>query len=389
MTIFVQQLLGTIPGNFAALAALALFCALIGDAALGLLLPGFRRKRLCVALILGGDLMALAALCLNRWLPGASPVEAFAAAAVPAVAAGFWLWRTGRLQSLFSIALHWRRDWLFWLPVTGCIVWYLGSALIPPFSWDEQTYQLAVPAAWLLRGNCAPTADLPYSAFPLMPQFLLLWGMKWSGIGVAKLLVLGVFWILFRMTYDELCHLVPRLAAGILLLVFVVSPVNLFMIREFYAEGFLAVQLLAAVRLRRALAPVFSCRRLAVFGIFAGFAASVKLTGAGTAAAILLAALPGDGFTRPLTFWRNPAHLRALAAFAGAAMLAAMGFYLRPWLALGNPCYPFLAEIFGAPGDTVARYHFLMGDQYYGIGKLPALGLGWIFCAFYDDIYDG
>ena len=69
MTIFVQQLLGTIPGNFAALAALALFCALIGDAALGLLLPGFRRKRLCVALILGGDLMALAELLRWKHLP--------------------------------------------------------------------------------------------------------------------------------------------------------------------------------------------------------------------------------------------------------------------------------------------------------------------------------
>ena len=201
MTNYLQQLLGSIPGNFAALAALALICALIGDAALSLLLPEFRRKRLGVAMILGGELLALAALCLSRWLPGASPMAAFAAAALPALAAGLWLWHSGRLRSLFAVHLHWRRDAIFWVPAAGCILWYLGTALLPPFSWDEQTYQLAVPVSWLLRGDCAPTADLPYSAFPLMPQFLLLWGIKWSGIGVAKLLILGIFWLLFRIRY--------------------------------------------------------------------------------------------------------------------------------------------------------------------------------------------
>ena len=63
------------------------------------------------------------------------------------------------------------------------------SAFQYPASWDECVYQLAVPKRWIEDGRILLYRDLPYSGFPLLPQFLYVPLMKFCGFAPVKLML--------------------------------------------------------------------------------------------------------------------------------------------------------------------------------------------------------
>ena len=107
----------------------------------------------------------------------------------------FWaasLFPAGLLIFIFNPLICRAPEWLMWslmviaaLPgwwsfrkigfdrplLTGLVVFGLfglGSALIPPYSWDEQTYQAALLRIFCDNGGAVVLPDNPYSAFPLL-----------------------------------------------------------------------------------------------------------------------------------------------------------------------------------------------------------------------------
>ncbi len=349
----------------------------VGGTLLHRLMPTYRPP-LTVALCLGLILLAWLALTASPLIL-AAPAWAVWLFLLPGAAAGILTLR--RADPGRWLRQHWIATGIILLAV----LWFGASTLLPPFSWDEQTYQLALPVHWLAEGSTRPTPDLPYSGFPLLPQFLVMLLLKMAGLATARMLILLLFGVLFLTLYDELQHYAGQRTAILLTVIFALSPLVLAMIREFYAEVFLALPLLAAWQLRRLTGDDRNPHQGWLYGILAGGVAAVKLTGAGTSLAILMLAIP-PGFFRRIN--RRENWLTA-GGFLLAAVVLAAPFYLRPALFLGNPCYPFLGGLFGTPSPELEAYHHAMGDFRYGIGWLPGIAYSWLFTAFYEDIYDG
>ena len=332
----------------------------------------FRRGHgFLVEVVLGVNFLALAALFGTAavlpqgrwWLWG--PVL------VAAGYGGVRLWHGGP-------GCWWRRNRLAGILAVMGGVFMLGSSLIPPYAWDEQTYQLALPMHWLTQGTVAVQLDNPYSAYPALPQFVLLWAVALGGLGAARGVILWSYLIIDLALYQEMRRYLSRPMALLLVLIFAFSPVVGAMCREVYVEPFIVLNVLAALRLRRFLG--VGQGRLLLGGILAGGTAAMKLPAAGAAVAILLTTLP----------WERKSLGKHLLWLGGAALLMALPFYGRVWLETGNPFYPFGSGWWGGAGAAaVERFHYLMGSYYYGIGGISGLLLSWFWAAFDSRIYDG
>ena len=79
--------------------------------------------------------------------------------------------------------------------------------------------------------------------------------------------------------------------------------------------------------------------------------AAIKLTGGFAGAALLLYVL----------LRKRGGKIRFIFFFALAGALFATMFYQRPWIATGNPCYPYLGGLFGAPEAMTSSFHHQLG----------------------------
>lgn len=358
------QWMGSIAGNLGA-TALTWLAALGAGSWLCRRLTGRNDLRIAIA----AGFVLLAALMLA----GAPVLLAIPDASLASLLAIPALYGARELREI-----HWRQFDLMattMLAAGGLVM--LGSALLIPYAWDEQTYQLAVVRYWLRLGSVAPLADNPYSYFPSLFQLLLLYPVKIGGLGTARLMILAVYLAVYTGLYHELRRMLPKLPSLLLSLLFAISPVAATMAREVYVEPVIILLLIAGLRLRHlAATPV---QRAILTGVLAGGAAAIKLTALGAAAVIVLFGL------------RKPRGKMLTVAVATAALTGGL-FYLRAYLACGNPVYPFGTAIF-TPADAgaleVERFHHLMGSFYYGISGTSGVLLGWFFAAFDELIFDG
>lgn len=238
----------------------------------------------------------------------------------------------------------------------------LGPALCYPAGWDEMVYHVALPRRWLELGGAAVLPDNPYSGFPALTDLLNYLVTATGGILAPRLLTWSVSCVNALLLYGLLRRRFGQAAALVLTGSVMLAPAMMMVAREAYAEPFLVLALLAALSL--VLAPVATRRSAAwrvAIGLLAGGAAAVKLSGIPVAATILLLAL-----------WRSQRRAAAVTAMLTAAVLLAAPFYLRPWLATGNPCYPYYAALFAADPAQVStsEYHHAVGQARFGLPGL-------------------
>jgi hypothetical protein len=227
-----------------------------------------------------------------------------------------------------------------------------------PASWDECVYQLTVPRRWLADGRILLYRDLPYSGFPMLPQFLYVPMMKFGGLAAVKLMIYGgtacFFASLALLAYGGVRRNLT--AACIFAGSFLIAPLMVHVLVSGYAEPLMGFLLAAGLLLadavliapeKRTESPGFAV----ACGILAGAMAAIKLTGGFAGAAFLLYVL-----LRKRGGWVRFALLSA----AAGALFAAL-FYQRPWIATGNPCYPYLGGIFGAPEAMTSSFHHELG----------------------------
>ena len=227
-----------------------------------------------------------------------------------------------------------------------------------PASWDECVYQLAVPRRWLADGRILLYRDLPYSGFPMLPQFLYVPMMKFGGLAAVKFLLYGgaacFFASLTVLAYGGIRRNLT--AACVFAGSFLIAPLTVHILISGYAEPLMGSLLAAGLLLadavlkapgKRADSPGFA----AACGILAGAMAAFKLTGGFAGAALLLYIL----------LRKRGGHIRFTLVFALAGALFALLFYQRPWTATGNPCYPYLADVFGSPEALTSSYHHQLG----------------------------
>ena len=227
-----------------------------------------------------------------------------------------------------------------------------------PASWDECVYQLAVPQRWLADGRVLLYRDLPYSGFPMLPQFLYVPMMKFAGLAAVKFLLFGgaacLFASLALLAYGGIRR--NLIGACVFAGSFLIAPLTVHVMISGYVEPMMGSILAAGLLLadaalkapgKRSGSPGFAV----ACGILAGAMAAFKLTGGFAGAALLLYIL----------LRKRSGHIRFAILAALAGTLFALLFYQRPWITTGNPCYPYLAGIFGTPEAMTSSFHHELG----------------------------
>ena len=257
-----------------------------------------------------------------------------------------------------SISIQKRMPFEILIVLVPLIVFSIGAFQYPA-SWDECVYQLAVPRRWLADGRVLLYRDLPYSGFPMLPQFLYVPMMKFGGLAAVKLLIYGGTACFFASLVLLARGDVRRnlIGACIFSASFLIAPLMVHVLISGYAEPLMGSLLAAGLLLadaalkspeKRAESPGFAV----ACGILAGAMAAIKLTGGFAGAALLLYILLRK---------RRGHIIRFILLFAAAGALFAALFYQRPWIATGNPFWPYFGDIFGSPDAMTSSYHHLLG----------------------------
>ena len=239
-----------------------------------------------------------------------------------------------------------------------------------PASWDECVYQLAVPRRWLADGHILLYRDLPYSGFPMLPQFLYVPMMKFGGLAAVKFLLFGGAACFFASLTLLACGGIRRNLTGACVFAgsFLIAPLTVHVMISGYVEPLMGSLLAAGLLLsdaalkapgRRADTPGFAVE----CGILAGAMASFKLTGGFAGAAFLLYVL----------LRKHAGYVRFAILFTLAGALFALLFYQRPWIATGNPCYPYLGDVFGAPEAMTSSFHHELGTAKFASRSVVTL----------------
>lgn len=298
------------------------------------------------------------------WLPGAVPKW------IPTVLLLFPAARGAWKLPRWSIADHW--------PLCTAVGIFgaatLASAFLPPDAWDEQVYQTVLYAEF--PAVCG-ASDNPYAAYPLLPQLLMQWVRPLGGSALPRLAVWALSLMLSGKLYLETSRRGGNALFGAVLTVCVMlSPLALTIHRSFYAEGFIALFLLAGMAASET--PEGSDedprRQMMLAGIFAGACCAVKLTGVGAALVLMVSA-----FRRRRFGW-----------FALAAALMAAPFFMRAALSFGTPFYPFGAKLFGEEKTVLVENIYRELGSYGGNNGAAGIAFGWLRACFDDGkTFDG
>ena len=224
--------------------------------------------------------------------------------------------------------------WFAWVCASYCVV-VLGVALLhalaPVTAWDGLAYHLNGPQLYQQLGRITHPIDNPYLGFPqfgemLFLQLQLLGGqtasvLHWFFAVLVTLLVAGEA---RRMWHEP----IGWVAAAIWL-----SAETVLLEAGWpYIDLMLAFCVLAAYVGLQAWRADRIWRSLILAAVFTGFAMASKYSAAPAAVAVTL-----------LVLWHSPgARLRSVLAFGFTAGVVALPWYLKSWVLLGNPVYPFV-----------------------------------------------
>jgi len=371
-------------------ALVAVTCLLLSGLGVGwLVVPrsGWRRDgdRHLVAAVTGTNLLGLAALGLG--VTGAMPTNAPAvllplgALATIACASAGMRGRTLPKPTRQTIGVA------AVFAVLGLLV--LGPSLCYPTGWDDLVYHVALPRRWLADGRLAVYPDLVYSGFPSLVE-ILFWFMAPIEAMVAPKLLVWCCWLaVLAMLYRYVRGQVGRVGALVLVVAFGMGRTVLMIASSTYVELFLVADLAALMLLLRngeRLSRTSQWWRVPlVLGVLVGGATATKLTG------LILAVVPVAGYVLRCDLRERSRTVRDMAVAGAACAVFALPFYLRPWLATGDPFYPYFAWWFTDEPATVAmsRFHHAIGSAKFGLVSVPFFLSAPLMLAFKADTFDG
>lgn len=257
----------------------------------------------------------------------------------------------------WEIALPLSRGW--WL-VAGLPLFLL--ALAPPEGFDALLYHLAQPE-WLLKyHHLQPWPVYPFW-HPGLIEGIFTWSLALHSDRAAQLLglayVFGAFYVATYWASQVFGFRTARFALLVLLsmpLLFTVAPTA-------YTDFPLAFYSISALYLlwQSTKERTFSFRGVLPAAIMTGLAMSIKYT----AVSLPLTGVVFLGWPSSTRLWRR--RQREILLFIAAAVAVAAPWYLRNWVYMGNPFYPFL---FGGRFWDAFRASWL-AEPHTGIGASP------------------
>ncbi|MFN8469411.1 MAG: glycosyltransferase family 39 protein [Caldilineaceae bacterium] len=253
--------------------------------------------------------------------------------------------RSGRHLSVPRIP---RNTTLLWIACVGLALFCAGiAALAPETQYDALWYHLTYPQRYLQTGYLV---DIPADFVSLYPMTTELWyghGLALGGATAAFLLHLGYLPLAAVLTYEFARRYTPGATPWLAVALLLTMPTMIWLGST--ANTDLAIMLFVALALYAVLRYVDTSRRqwLLLAALNLGFALSTKHLALFALALFcpgLLLTLRSRGVS-----WRR-AFLAALA-LGSLSLLVALPWYLRSYLATGNPVFETMYTIFGAPPE--------------------------------------
>lgn len=271
-----------------------------------------------------------------------------------------------------------KKDYMSYILGTLVFGITLGSSLLLPYSWDEQVYQIALPVEYLETKSIVPIADNPFSAFPSLYSYVILFAIKIAGLYGARLLTSATLAIVVASLFSLMKNH-HKYNCYVFIVAFILSPLVVLLGRAVYAEVYLGVLTIAALSAIRNLRK-FPYDRAICLAALAGGLFATKFTAAGLSIGLFLYVLT------------TKFKVRYLITFIIVSSIAVIPFLYRSFDCFNNPVYPFTFG--GIIPDTcnaniVGHYHQLLGTYRFGLSPLMGVVFGWLFPAFDGKIYDG
>lgn len=250
-------------------------------------------------------------------------------------------------------------------------------ALTPETGKDALIYHLAVPKLYLKHQGIYVVPGNVFAGYPLLAEMHYLLALGLRNDTLAKLIHYAVLWgVLLGMALFSR-HILrnapfPRLG----MLIFCSIPSVFAVSHTAYNDLFVTLFTLAALYAFFRWSQQRAAAWLILCGAFTGFAAACKYTALlamplGTLAILWLARQTGSAARDTL---------RRLALYVASALVAGFPFYLKNWIVMENPFYPFLYGLFGGRGwdpDQARLYDLFIRNLGMGRNLWDYLLLPW------------
>jgi 4-amino-4-deoxy-L-arabinose transferase-like glycosyltransferase len=251
------------------------------------------------------------------------------------------------------------------------------AALAPEKEYDALWYHLNLPRVWLSAGQPVDLIEEYVSLYPLTWELVFGAGLVLGGVTAAKLLhfvCLPLLAVVVARAARRYVHGASAAIAGALV---VVTPTMVWEAGTAYVDVALALHAAAACYALARYAETGERAWAVVAALQFGAAAATKHLGV----IVTLAALT---VFVGAAMWSGRGALVSLrgALWIGvAAALVPASWYVRSWLASGNPVFPDLFSLFGASPpqrwDAMTEHGLAAFKARFGFGRSP-LDLLWL-----------
>lgn len=246
------------------------------------------------------------------------------------------------ISNRFNSSSRWNRVWQT-VSILAILIAFVG-ALAPETEFDALRTHLWLPKLWLENGSPVDLVNEYISLYPLTWELLFGTAMVLGNSVSAKLLHFATLPLTALLVYQLTRRFVPKASPWLSVAIFTTIPTVLWEATTAYIDLALAFQIGLAIY---ALFQYISFRRwqwLALAGLNMGFALATKHL------ALIILAISTAGLVWIL--WTDEhswsKSLLPVALFASISLLIPLPWYLRNWIASGNPVFPDLYKIFGA-----------------------------------------
>lgn len=254
----------------------------------------------------------------------------------------------GQIQAISTLTANFWATERVWKAIASLavIIAFIG-ALAPEYEFDALSYHLSLPKIWLEQGYLVDLPARYVSLYPMTWGLIFGAGLALADSVAAKLLHFACLLFAALLTYQLTKRFVPESSGWLAIALFVTIPSVLWEATTAYNDIALAFHIGLVIYAVLRYAEKQSWQWLCLAALNLGLALATKHL------ALFVLMLVTIGLA--LGFWFQDKNLkRALVvaiAFGLLSLLLPLPWYIRSGLATGNPVFPELFTIFGAPPD--------------------------------------
>ncbi len=248
----------------------------------------------------------------------------------------------------------------------------LLAALAPEKEYDALWYHLQLPRLWLEAGRPVDPVHEYVSLYPLTWELVFGAGMTFGGPVAAKLLHFACLPLLAAFVWQAARRFFPDVSPAAAAALVITTPTLLWESTTTYVDLALALHSFAACYALARYAEDGERAWAGVAAVQLGLAAATKHLGV----IIAIIALGLFVVAARRSRARAIAPLRSALLVAMVAAAVPLPWYLRAWLASGNPVFPEMFGLFGASPahrwDALTEHGLATFKAHFGLGRSPA-----------------